>query len=148
MIMRLKKQNNLINFYQLRSSRVRKLFTAGLVALLAISLTACSKSDAASGNSSAGPSVWNDAQKKYLQEIYAANLAANDVLPEGAYIDMANTVCEGFTQGTKTEALLALLKATAEQNGLPIGDREVFGPTIAAAAVTYICPENINNLVK
>ncbi len=75
-------------------------------------------------------------------------MAANDVIPEVAYMDMGRTVCQGLTQGTKTVALLALLAATAEQNGLPISDRKVFGPTVMAAAVTHLCPENITKLVE
>lgn len=75
-------------------------------------------------------------------------MEANDVLPEVAYIDMGRTVCQGLTQGTKTIALLALLDATADQNGLPLNDRKVFGPTVMAAAVTYLCPENITKLVE
>lgn len=126
---------------------MRKVLTAGLVTLFAISLTACSKSDTASPEVSASAGSWTQEQKGFLQTIYASNMAANDVISEDVYVGMGDTVCQGLTQGTKTEALLALLAVTAEKNGLPQRDRAVFGPTIAAAAVTYLCPENINNLV-
>lgn len=111
-------------------------------------MTACSDSNTSGSNATAGPASWTQEQRNYLQEIYASNMAANDVFPEGVYVDMATTVCEGLTQGTKTEAILALLAATATENGLPINDRQTFGPTVMAAAVTYVCPDNLTNLVN
>ena len=128
---------------------MRKILTVGLVALLAVTLTACSSSQNESAQPSASGSSgnWSQAQVNYLQEIYASKMAANDVISEQVYIEIANTVCQGLTQGNKTEALLALLAATAEKNGLPINDRKTFGPTVMAASVAYICPENINALV-
>ena len=127
---------------------MRKAAIALLVSVLTVSLTACSDSTAADSNATAGPASWTQQQRNYLQEIYASNMAANDVFPEGVYVDMATTVCQGLSQGTETEALLALLAETALQNGLPINDRATFGPTIMAAAVTYVCPENLENLVN
>jgi hypothetical protein len=127
---------------------VRKSFLVGITSLFVISLSACSSSTPSSSSPSTVASKWNEAETFYLQEIYASNMEANDVLPEVAYIDMGRTVCQGLTQGTKTIALLALLDATADQNGLPLNDRKVFGPTVMAAAVTYLCPENITKLVE
>ena len=127
---------------------MRKSFLVGVTSLLVISLSACSSSTPSSSSPSTVASKWNEAETFYLQEIYASNMEANDVLPEVAYIDMGRTVCQGLTQGTKTIALLALLDATADQNGLPLNDRKVFGPTVMAAAVTYLWPENITKLVE
>jgi hypothetical protein len=127
---------------------VRKSLLVVVAALLSVSLSACSTSGSSSSSPSAVPSKWNEAEAFYLQEIYVSNMAANDVIPEVAYMDMGRTVCQGLTQGTKTVALLALLAATAEQNGLPLSDRKVFGPTVMAAAVTHLCPENITKLVE
>ena len=127
---------------------MRKSFLVGITSLFVISLSACSSSTPSSSSPSTVASKWNEAETFYLQEIYASNMEANDVLPEVAYIDMGRTVCQGLTQGTKTIALLALLDATADQNGLPLNDRKVFGPTVMAAAVTYLCPENITKLVE
>lgn len=127
---------------------MRKLLTSGLVALVALSLTACTKSSSADAGSSLGPSKWSQAEVGYLQEIYAAKLSANQVIPEGVYVDMGNTVCQGFDQGRSAAELMALLAATAEKNGLPKADREAFGPTVGAAAVTYLCPANLDKLVS
>lgn len=127
---------------------MRKVITAGLVAMFALSLTACSSSGQATPVATASARVWSEAERGYLTEIYASNMAANDVFPEDVYVDMGNTVCQGLTQGKETEALLALLSATAEKNGLPINDRQVFGPTVMAAAVAYLCPDNLNTLVE
>lgn len=127
---------------------MRKIITVSLVAIFAMSLTACTKSSDASTGSSLGPSKWSQAEIGYLQEIYAAKLEANQVIPEGVYVDMGNTVCQGLDQGRKAAELMALLAATAEKNGLPKSDRETFGPTIGAAAVAYLCPANVEKLVQ
>jgi hypothetical protein len=132
-----------------KGEKVRKIITAGLVASLALSLTACTNSSA---DSSASPSpsttgTWNSAQTSYLQSIFDAHMAANEVIPGDVYVSMGETVCDGFNQDKKSVELLALLSATADQNGLPKDDRAVFGPTIMAAAVTYLCPENIDKVV-
>ncbi len=132
-----------------KGEKVRKIITAGLVASLALSLTACTNSSA---DSSASPSpsttgTWNAAQTSYLQSIFDAHMAANEVIPGDVYVSMGETVCDGFNQDKKSVELLALLSATADQNGLPKDDRAVFGPTIMAAAVTYLCPENIDKVV-
>ncbi len=132
-----------------KGEKVRKIITAGLVASLALSLTACTNS---SVDSSASPSpsttgTWNSAQTSYLQSIFDAHMAANEVIPGDVYVSMGETVCDGFNQDKKSVELLALLSATADQNGLPKDDRAVFGPTIMAAAVTYLCPENIDKVV-
>jgi hypothetical protein len=127
---------------------VRKLVLVTAAVFVASALSACSASDSETPQSSASAGAWTTQQQSYLQEIYASGLAANDVLPEDVYIGLADIVCQGLTQGTKADALLALLATTAEQNGLPATDRAVFGPTVAAAAVTYVCPENITKLVE
>lgn len=128
---------------------MRKFFTVSLMAIVALSLTACTKSTStSSASSSIGPSKWSEAEVYYLQEIYASKLSANQVFSEGVFVDIGHTVCNSFTQGRSAGEVMNVLAVTAEKNGLPIGDRTNFGPTVGAAAVTYLCPENLNKLVK
>lgn len=132
-----------------KGEKVRKIIVAGLIASLALSLSACSNS---SGQASASPSpsttgTWDVKQTAYLKEIFDSHMSANEVIPGDVYVSMGETVCQGFNQDKKSVELLALLAATAEQNGLPKNDRAVFGPTIMAAAITYLCPENLNKVV-
>lgn len=123
-----------------------KLKQVALLASSAILLSACSNSNEAAPAATAS-SKWNVAQVGYLQEIYASKMAANDVFSEEIYIEIGNTMCQGFTDGKQSDELLVLLAATAQENGLPKNDREVFGPTVLAASVAYLCPENISNIV-
>lgn len=123
-----------------------KLNKVALVIVASLALGACSNSD----NAQPQPTVsskWSTAQAGYLQEIYAANLAANDVFSEEIYIEIGNTMCQSFNDGRQSDELLTLLAATAEQNGLPINDRINFGPTVLAASVAYLCPENLEKVV-
>ena len=123
-----------------------KLKQVALLASSAILLSACSNSGEAAPAATAS-SKWNVAQVGYLQEIYASKMAANDVFSEEIYIEIGNTMCQSFKDGKKSDELLTLLAATAEQNGLPINDRKAFGPTVLAASVAYLCPENIDKVV-
>lgn len=126
---------------------MKKIATASILAVLALTLSACNKStDSATATPSPSGS-WSVPERNYLTEIFNAHMAANEVIPAEAYLTMGNTVCQGYTQGKTTEELSALMAATAEKNGLPKSDRQVFGPTIMAAAVTHLCPENINKIV-
>lgn len=132
-----------------RGEKVRKIITAGLIASLTLSLTACTKSsaDTAASPSPSTTGTWNAQQTAYLQEIFNAHMAANEVISGEVYVQLGETVCEGFNQGKKSAELLAVMTATADQNGLPKNDKAIFGPTIMAAAITYLCPENINKVV-
>ena len=132
-----------------KGEKVRKIITAGLIASLALSLTACTKSstDGATNPSPSTTGTWNAQQTGYLQEIFNSHMAANEVIPGDVYLQLGNTVCEGFNQGKKSTELLAVMSVTADQNGLPKNDKAVFGPTIMAAAITYLCPENIDKVV-
>lgn len=121
-----------------------KLVKSLAVASASVLLVACGSSNEAQPQVS---SKWTAGQVGYLQEIYASNMAANDVFSEEIYIEIGTTMCQGFNEGKKSDELLVLLAATAEQNGLPINDRKVFGPTILAASVAYLCPENIEKVV-
>jgi len=117
-----------------------------LIAVTAFAISGCSNSSQAQPNATAS-FRWTQAQVGYLQEIYASNMAANDVFSEEIYVEIGNTMCQGFNDGKKSDELLTLLAATAQQNGLPINDRQVFGPTVLAASVAYLCPENIEKVV-
>ena len=124
-------------------SKIKFVATA---AVLGFALTGCGSSNETDPQATAS-SKWNQAQVGYLQEIYASNMAANDVFSEEVYIEIGTTMCQGFNDGKQSDELLTLLAATAEQNGLPINDRQVFGPTVLAASVAYLCPENIEKVV-
>jgi hypothetical protein len=132
-----------------KGEKVRKIITAGLIASLALSLTACtnSSSDVSASPTPRTTGTWDVKQTAYLQEIFNAHMSANEVIPGDVYVSMGETVCDGFNQDKKSVELLALLAATADQNGLPKDDRTVFGPTIMAAAITHLCPENLNKVV-
>ena len=123
-----------------------KLKQIALVSVAALVLSACSNSSEANPVVTSS-SKWTVAQIGYLQEIYASNMAANDVFSEEIYVEIGNTMCQSFKDGKKSDELLTLLAATAEQNGLPINDRKVFGPTVLAASVAYLCPENLDKVV-
>ena len=123
-----------------------KLKQLAVVSVATFLLSACSNSTESKPEVTAS-SKWNVAQVGYLQEIYASQMAANDVFSEEIYIEIGNTMCQGFKDGKQSDELLTLLTATAEQNGLPINDRKVFGPTVLAASVAYLCPENIDKVV-
>lgn len=129
---------------------VKKVIAMISAITLSFTLGACgsSSSDTAEANPSATRSDgYTDQQWNYLQEVYAAKLSASDVFSGEIYIEIGNTMCEGFVQGKQSDELLSLLAATAESNGLPVNDRKVFGPTILAASVAYLCPENIDKVV-
>ncbi len=123
-----------------------KLRTVVPAIAVTLMLSACSSSDQATPEATVS-SKWTQGEVGYLQEIYASNMAANDVFSEEIYVQIGKTMCQGFTEGKQSDELLVLLAATAEQNGLPINDRKVFGPTILAASVAYLCPENLEKVV-
>ncbi len=123
-----------------------KLRTVVPAIAVTLMVSACSSSDQATPEATVS-SKWTQGEVGYLQEIYASNMAANDVFSEEIYVQIGKTMCQGFTEGKQSDELLVLLAATAEQNGLPINDRKVFGPTILAASVAYLCPENLEKVV-
>ncbi len=123
-----------------------KLRTVVPAIAVTLMLSACSSSDQATPEATVS-SKWTKGEVGYLQEIYASNMAANDVFSEEIYVQIGKTMCQGFTEGKQSDELLVLLAATAKENGLPINDRKVFGPTILAASVAYLCPENLEKVV-
>ncbi len=123
-----------------------KLRTVVPAIAVTLMLSACSSSDQATPVATVS-SKWTQGEVGYLQEIYASNMAANDVFSEEIYVQIGKTMCQGFTEGKQSDELLVLLAATAKENGLPINDRKVFGPTILAASVAYLCPENLEKVV-
>ncbi len=123
-----------------------KLRTVVPAIAVTLMLSACSSSDQATPEATVS-SKWTQGEVGYLQEIYASNMAANDVFSEEIYVQIGKTMCQGFTEGKQSDELLVLLAATAKENGLPINDRKVFGPTILAASVAYLCPENLEKVV-
>ena len=123
-----------------------KLRTVVPAIAVTLMLSACSSSDQATPEATIS-TKWTQGEVGYLQEIYASNMAANDVFSEEIYVQIGKTMCQGFTEGKQSDELLVLLAATAKENGLPINDRKVFGPTILAASVAYLCPENLEKVV-
>lgn len=123
-----------------------KLRTVVPAIAVTLMLSSCSGSDQATPEATVS-SKWTQGEVGYLQEIYASNMAANDVFSEEIYVQIGKTMCQGFTEGKQSDELLVLLAATAKENGLPINDRKVFGPTILAASVAYLCPENLEKVV-
>lgn len=123
-----------------------KLRTVVPAIAVTLMLSACSSSDQVTPEATVS-SKWTQGEVGYLQEIYASNMAANDVFSEEIYVQIGKTMCQGFTEGKQSDELLVLLAATAKENGLPINDRKVFGPTILAASVAYLCPENLEKVV-
>ncbi len=123
-----------------------KLRTVVPAIAVTLMVSACSSSDQATPEATVS-SKWTQGEVGYLQEIYASNMAANDVFSEEIYVQIGKTMCQGFTEGKQSDELLVLLAATAKENGLPINDRKVFGPTILAASVAYLCPENLEKVV-
>ena len=126
---------------------MKKIALASLAALMALTLSACNKSTNSATALPSPSGSWTEAQTNFLTSIFNAHMAANEVISADVYLTMGDTICQGYTQGKTSEELTALMAATAQQNGLPQSDRKVFGPTIMAAAVTYMCPENIDKIV-
>ncbi len=108
-----------------------KLRTVVPAIAVTLMLSSCSGSDQATPVATVS-SKWTQGEVGYLQEIY---------------VQIGKTMCQGFTEGKQSDELLVLLAATAKENGLPINDRKVFGPTILAASVAYLCPENLEKVV-
>ncbi len=122
-----------------------------LIAVLALGLSACSNADAASSESAApsptssiaGPPVWTAEQTEYLDAIRGADLAASIFLSATNYIEIGATVCNGLKQDMPLEEILSALATSGKENGLNEKQRNDFTLITSAAAVSFLCPDQI-----
>lgn len=122
-----------------------------LIAVLALGLSACSNADAASSESAepsptssiAGPPIWTAEQTEYLDAINGADLAASIFLSATNYIEIGNTVCNGLKQDMPLEEILSALATSGKENGLNEKQRNDFTLITSAAAVSFLCPDQI-----
>jgi hypothetical protein len=121
-----------------------------LVAVLALGLSACSNADSESAapnptSSIAGPPIWTAEQTEYLDAINGADLAASIFLSATNYIEIGNTVCTGLEQDMPLEEILSALATSGKENGLNEKQRNDFTLITSAAAVSFLCPDQIEN---
>ncbi len=124
---------------------MKKLIVA--TSILALTLTACSGSDAATTestapdptSSAAGPSAWTPEQTEYLNAINGADLASSIFLSASNYIEIGNTVCNGLKQDMPLEEILSALATSGKENGLNEKQRNDFTLFTSAAAVSFLC---------
>jgi ABC-type transport system substrate-binding protein len=119
-----------------------------LVAVLALGLSACSNAESESAapnptSSVAGPPVWNEAQTEYLNAINGAELASSVFLSASNYIEIGNTVCNGLKQDMPLEEILSALATSGKENGLNEKQRNDFTLITSAAAVSFLCRDQI-----
>ena len=122
-----------------------------LIAVLTLGLSACSGSDTAKTESTApnptssvvGPSAWTPEQTEYLTAINDADLAASIFLSASNYIEIGNTVCNGLKQDMPLEEILSALATSGKENGLNENQRNEFTLFTSAAAVSYLCKDQI-----
>ena len=122
-----------------------------LIAVLTLGLSACSGSDAASSQSSApsptsgtaGPPIWDEAQTEYLDAINGADLASSIFLSASNYIEIGNTVCNGLKQDMPLDEILSALATSGKENGLNENQRNEFTLITSAAAVSFLCRDQI-----
>ena len=118
-----------------------------LIAVLSLGLSACSNSDASTApnptTSVAGPQIWTDVQEQYLDAINGADLAASIFLSATYYIEIGNTVCNGLKQDMPLEEILSALATSGKENGLNEKQRNDFTLVTSAAAVSFLCPDQI-----
>ena len=129
--------------------KVRAL--VALSAVLALTLTGCSGTSASDAKSAApsaptgtaGPPVWTDAQSQYLDAINGANLASSVYLSASDYITIGDTVCTGLKQNLLLEDILSVLAGSGKANGLNETQRNDFTLITSAAAVSFLCKDQI-----
>jgi hypothetical protein len=118
-----------------------------LIAVLSLGLSACSNSDTSTApsptSSVAGPPIWTDVQEEYLDAIAGADLAASIFLSASNYIEIGNTVCNGLKQDMPLEEILSALATSGKENGLNEKQRNDFTLITSAAAVSFLCRDQI-----
>ena len=121
-----------------------------LSAVLALALTGCSGSSASDAQSAtpsaagtAGPPVWSADETQYLDAINGANLASSTFLSASDYITIGDTVCSGLKQDLLLEDILSALASSGKANGLNENQRNDFTLITSAAAVSFLCKDQI-----
>ncbi|CAB4341916.1 MAG: hypothetical protein F2866_06570 [Actinobacteria bacterium] len=129
--------------------KVRAL--VALSAVLALALTGCSGSSASDAQSAvpsattgtAGPPVWSAEETEYLGAISGADLASSIFLSASDYITIGDTVCNGLKQDIPLEDILSALASSGKKNGLNATQRNEFTLITSAAAVSFLCKDQI-----
>jgi hypothetical protein len=132
-------------------SKIARGRVIALITALTLGLSACSGADATSSQSSApsptagtaGPPIWDDAQTEYLDAINGADLASSIFLSASNYIDIGNTVCDGLKQDMPLDEILSALATSGKENGLNENQRNEFTLVTSAAAVSFLCRDQI-----
>ncbi len=126
---------------------------SAVVLLASVGLTACSsqqtrQSAPEASTVSSGPSTWSQDQKLFLTTVFNAGLAGSNFYSEQAYIDMGNVVCDSLKSDKPIKTVMAVIVATGRANGLSETDRLELSTTVTAAAVTYLCTDQLPKLTK
>jgi hypothetical protein len=117
-----------------------------VITSLVLGLSACSGSDAAEPmptSSIAGPPVWTAEQTEYLDAIDGADLAASIFLSATNYIEIGATECNGLKQDMPLDEILSALATSGKENGLNENQRNEFTLITSAAAVSFLCRDQI-----
>ena len=118
-----------------------------LLASLTFVLSACSGGDDSTApmptSSVAGPTAWTPEETEYLNAINGAQLASSIFLSASNYIEIGNTVCNGLKQDMPLEEILSALATSGKENGLNEKQRNDFTLITSAAAVSFLCPDQI-----
>ena len=114
--------------------------------VVVMGLGACGTKSAS--NATDGPTVWTSVEKQFLTQISNDGLAASNFYSEANYVQTGHVVCDSLKAGKKASDVLAVLVAAGRANGLPAPDRQAFSTAVSAAAVAYICPDQLANLTK
>ena len=118
-----------------------------LIASLTLVLTACSGGDDSTApmptSSVAGPTAWTPEETEYLNAINGAQLASSIFLSASNYIEIGNTVCNGLKQDMPLEEILSALATSGKENGLNEKQRNDFTLFTSAAAVSFLCKDQI-----
>jgi hypothetical protein len=78
-----------------------------------------------------------------LDAINGADLASSIFLSASNYIDIGNTVCDGLKQDMPLDEILSALATSGKENGLNENQRNEFTLVTSAAAVSFLCRDQI-----
>jgi hypothetical protein len=87
--------------------------------------------------------VWTAEQTEYLDAINGADLASSIFLSATNYIEIGNTVCNGLKQDMPLDEILSALATSGKENGLNENQRNEFTLVTSAAAVSFLCRDQI-----
>jgi hypothetical protein len=78
-----------------------------------------------------------------LDAINGADLASSIFLSATNYIEIGNTVCNGLKQDMPLDEILSALATSGKENGLNENQRNEFTLVTSAAAVSFLCRDQI-----